>query len=74
MHRLTIGEGSDELVGFLVVHAVGVGEEVEVVAHAFDGAAELAVLELEVVSPEVEELLHLFLRQLTLQDKNDYRC
>lgn len=63
---LTVGEGLDELVRVLVVHAVLIGEQVEVRAHALDGAAQLAVLELEVVAPEVEELLHLVLRQLTL--------
>lgn len=54
---VTIRKGLDELVGVLVVHAVRLRQQVEVGAHALDGAAELAVLELEVVAPEVEELL-----------------
>lgn len=65
----TIREGLYELVRVVVVHAAGVGEQVEVLAHAEDGAAQLAVLELEVLAPEVEELLHLFLGQLTLNIK-----
>lgn len=65
---LTVGEGLDELLGVLVVHAAGVGEQVEVPAHALDGAAQLAVLKLEVITPEVEEFFHLLLRQLTLKD------
>ena len=44
-----------------MVHAVRVRQQVEVRAHALDGAADLAVLELEVIAPEVEELLHLVL-------------
>lgn len=51
------------------MHPGGVGEQVEVLAHALDGAAELSVLELEVVVPEIEKLLHLFLGQLTLTTK-----
>lgn len=62
----TVGKRLDELVGVVVMHALPVREEVEVPRHALDGAAQLAVLELEVLAPEVEELLHLFLRQLGL--------
>lgn len=50
-----------------MVHALAVREQVEVARHALDGAAQLAVLELEVLAPEVEELLHLLLRQLSLR-------
>lgn len=49
-----------------MVYAAGVGQQVEVPAHALDGAAQLAVLELKVVFPEVKELFHLVLCQLTL--------
>lgn len=59
---LTVGEGLDEAVGVGVVHSAGVCEQVVVATHAQDGAAQLAVLEAEVLAPEVEELLHLVLR------------
>lgn len=57
----TIWKRLDKLVRVLVMHPAGVGEQVEVLAHALDGAAEFAVLKFEILLPEVEELLHLLL-------------
>lgn len=56
----------------VVMHAAGVGEQVEVLTHAVDGTAQFAVLEAEVFAPEVEELLHLVLAQLALDTDNNY--
>lgn len=67
---ITVGEGLDEVVGVLMVHAAGVREEVEVAAHAEDGAAQLPVHEAEVLLPEVEELLHLLVRQPALSKRH----
>lgn len=55
----TVRERFNEFPGVVVVHAMRVGEQVEVAAHAHDGAAHLAVLEQEVVAPKVKELFHL---------------
>lgn len=65
---ITIREGFDKLFCILVVHAMRVGEQVEVAAHAVEGAAHRAVLEAEVIAPVVEELLHLFLGELALDN------
>lgn len=68
--KLAIGKGLYELLGVGVVHAAGVREQVKVAAHTLDGAAQLAVLELEVFAPEVEELFHLLLSQVTLVQRS----
>lgn len=56
---VTVRKRFDKFPGVVVVHAMRVGKQVEVTAHAHDGAAQLAVLELEILAPEVEELFHL---------------
>lgn len=55
----TVRERFDEFPGVVVVHSLRVREQVEVTAHAHYGAAQLAVLELEIVAPEVIEFFHL---------------
>lgn len=56
---VTVRERFDKLPGVVVVHPMLVGKQVEVTAHAHYGAAQLAVLELEIVAPEVIEFFHL---------------
>lgn len=56
------------MIRVLMMHPGGGSEQVEVPAHTLQCTPQLAVLELEVFAPEVEELLHLLLRELTLRD------
>lgn len=54
---LTVGEALDVIMHVHVVDARVVLEQGELVGHADDGAAQLAVDHLEVLAPEVLELL-----------------
>lgn len=65
--HLAVGESFNKGVRLLVVHAMVLSHNVEVMAHAPDRASEFAMLEFEVVAPEMEELFHHLLGELALK-------